>query len=150
MVVWVVVYRDHCWEKPVERPVLRDHCLETTCLERPPVLKDHIHGRSSNIIMQWNLCPKTTCLERLFSWPMGQSFKAGCTVASVHGNRHFVNLFKRITFTVTKPVIRALIVTIFMAEEAHLFLKIGYKSTRFTLPHLWYYSNFTHKGMINF
>ncbi len=41
-------------------PVLRDHCHETTCLERPD-----IPTRRSHLSMQLkNLSPKTTCLER--------------------------------------------------------------------------------------
>ncbi len=41
------------------KPALRDHCYETTCLER-----SDIPGRRSYISIELNLSPKTTCLER--------------------------------------------------------------------------------------
>ncbi len=40
------------------KPVLRDHCHETTCLERPDILV-----RKSYISMQFNLSPKTPILR---------------------------------------------------------------------------------------
>ncbi len=41
------------------KPVLRNHCHETTCLEEPLIF-----GRRFYISMQLNLSRKTTCLER--------------------------------------------------------------------------------------